>query len=113
LITTIYLIYPETAPTTLYSVPIIFDRNAHLVPAVVRVADILWAAAGISGLHTSSTLGPPTSVYSLPLRLVDKVGGWGRHGGARGSGQVGGRRAVGKRFEEEVEIEKWETTLDL
>jgi hypothetical protein len=42
----------------------------------VRVADVLWAAAGISGLYCSSTIGPPTSVYSLPLGLADKVGGW-------------------------------------
>lgn len=71
-----HLTYPETAPTTLYSTPIIFDRNAHLVPAVIRVADILWATTGISGLHASSTILPPTSVYSLPLALVDRIGGW-------------------------------------
>lgn len=40
------------------------------------MADILWGAAGISGLYQSSTIGPPTSVYSLPLTLADKVGGW-------------------------------------
>lgn len=67
---------PETATTTMYSAPIIFDRNAHNVPAIVRVADILWCAAGLSGLYSSSTIAPPTSVYSLPLELVDRVGGW-------------------------------------
>ena len=76
--------YPNTAPTTLYSAPIIFDRNAHLVPAIVRVADILWCAAGISGLYKSSTIRPPTSVYSLPLGLADMVGGWDTDGGAIG-----------------------------
>lgn len=76
LITTMHLNYPETAKTTLYSAPIIFDRNADKVPALVRVADILWCAAGMSGLYSGSTTAPPTSVYSLPLELVDRVGGW-------------------------------------
>jgi len=71
-----HLAYPETATTTLYSAPIIFDRNAHLVPAIVRVGDILWSAAGLSGLYRGSTIAPPTSVYSIPLVLVDRVGGW-------------------------------------
>ncbi|KAF4581158.1 sphingomyelinase family [Ophiocordyceps camponoti-floridani] len=68
--------YPDTAATTLYAAPIVFDRNAHKVPAIVRVADILWCAAGMSGLYRTSTIAPPTSVYSLPLLLVDRVGGW-------------------------------------
>ncbi|ORY65869.1 glycosyl transferase family group 2-domain-containing protein [Pseudomassariella vexata] len=76
LLTSMHLAYPETATTTLYSAPIIFDRNAHNVPAIVRVADILWCAAGMSGLYSGSTIAPPTSVYSLPLQLVDRVGGW-------------------------------------
>lgn len=71
-----HLSFPETATTTLYAAPIIFDRNAHSVPAIVRVADILWCAAGLSGLYRGSTIAPPTSVYSLPLQLVDRVGGW-------------------------------------
>ncbi|GJN69805.1 hypothetical protein PLICBS_003857 [Purpureocillium lilacinum] len=75
-ITKMHLSHSATANTTLYSVPIIFDRNAHNVPAIVRVADILWSAAGISGLHRSSATAPPTSVYSLPLELIDRVGGW-------------------------------------
>ena len=68
--------HPETASTTLYAAPIIFDRNADKVPALVRVADVLWCAAGLSGLYRGSAIGPPTSVYSLPLTLVDLVGGW-------------------------------------
>lgn len=71
-----HLSYPKTAMTTLYAAPIIFDRNAHSVPAIVRVADILWCAAGMSGLYRGSAIAPPTSVYSLPLELVDRVGGW-------------------------------------
>lgn len=76
LISTMHLAYPETATTTLYSAPIIFDRNAHLVPAIVRVADVLWCAAGLSGLYSTSSIRPPTSVYSIPLELADRVGGW-------------------------------------
>lgn len=68
--------HPDTCMTTLYAAPIIFDRNAHKVPALVRVADVLWCAAGISGLYQSSSIAPPTSVYSLPLTLIDRVGGW-------------------------------------
>ncbi len=71
-----HLAHTETASTTLYAVPIIFDRNAHSVPAIVRVADIMWGAASVSGLYRGSTIAPPTSVYSLPLTLVDRVGGW-------------------------------------
>lgn len=71
-----HLAHPDTASTTLYSCPVIFDRNAHTVPALVRVADILWCAAGMSGLYTGSTTAPPTSVYALPLQLADRVGGW-------------------------------------
>lgn len=71
-----HLSYTETALTTLYAAPVIFDRNAHSVPSLVRVADILWCAAGMSGLYPGSSIAPPTSVYSLPLDLVDRVGGW-------------------------------------
>ncbi|RFN46966.1 glycosyl transferase gt-a type structural fold protein [Fusarium flagelliforme] len=76
ILTNMHLSYSETALTTVYSAPIIFDRNAHSVPAVVRVADILWGAAGMSGLYPGSSIAPPTSVYSLPLDLIDRVGGW-------------------------------------
>jgi Glycosyl transferase family group 2 len=78
-ITLMHIRYPQTAPTTVYTPPIIFDRNAHLVPILVRVADIQWCAGGISGLYSGSWIGPPTSVYSLPLGLADKVGGWDAH----------------------------------
>ncbi len=68
--------HPETASTTMYVPPIIFDRNAHQVPRLVRVADLLWAGAGLSGHYQSSSICPPTSVYSLALSLVDRAGGW-------------------------------------
>ncbi|KAI0164725.1 glycosyl transferase family group 2-domain-containing protein [Xylariaceae sp. FL1272] len=76
LLTSMHTSNPDTATTTLYAAPIIFDRNAHEVPAIVRVADIMWGAAGMSGLYRGSSIAPPTSVYSLPLQLVDRVGGW-------------------------------------
>ncbi|KAI5466443.1 glycosyl transferase family group 2-domain-containing protein [Mariannaea sp. PMI_226] len=76
LLTNMHLAYPETALTTIYSAPVIFDRNAHNVHPLVRVADIVWCAAGMSGLYPGSSIAPPTSVYSLPLDLVDRVGGW-------------------------------------
>ncbi|KAI9873753.1 MAG: hypothetical protein M1830_010630 [Pleopsidium flavum] len=66
----------QTADTTLYVTPIIFDRNAHIVPALVRVADILWCGAGLSGLYKNSAICIPTSVYSISLLLAERVGGW-------------------------------------
>jgi hypothetical protein len=75
-ITKMHLEYPDTAETTIYVPPIIFDRNAHQVPTIVRVADLFWAGAGLSGHLPFDPIAPPTSVYSLPLALVDFVGGW-------------------------------------
>ncbi|KAM3513088.1 hypothetical protein MY11210_003290 [Beauveria gryllotalpidicola] len=75
-VTNMHLSNPDTAHSTFYAAPIIFDRNAHNVPALVRTADVLWCAAGMSGLYNGSVLSPPTSVYSVPLALVDRVGGW-------------------------------------
>lgn len=66
----------QTADSTLYVTPIIFDRNAHVVPAVVRIADILWCGAGLSGLYENSAVCIPTSVYSVSLLLAERVGGW-------------------------------------
>jgi hypothetical protein len=54
------------------------------VTGLVRVADILWCAAGMSGLYRGSSIAPPTSVYSIPLELVDRVGGWDCDGEAIG-----------------------------
>ncbi|RFU30120.1 hypothetical protein B7463_g6226, partial [Scytalidium lignicola] len=76
LLSSMHLDYPVTAATTIYVPPIIFDRNAHLVPTVVRVADIFWCGAGLSCHYVSSSVCPPTSVYSLSMSLVDRVGGW-------------------------------------
>jgi hypothetical protein len=75
-ITGMHLAYPEKAETTIYVPPIIFDRNAHTVPVLVRVADLFWAGAGLSGHSGLDPICPPTSVYSLPLSLVERAGGW-------------------------------------
>ncbi|KAH6719371.1 hypothetical protein BKA61DRAFT_275625 [Leptodontidium sp. MPI-SDFR-AT-0119] len=61
--------YPDTTMTTIYVPPPTPDRNAHLVPRVTRVADLLWAAAGLSSHYKGSTICPPTSVYSSPPSL--------------------------------------------
>ncbi|CAM6002915.1 unnamed protein product [Sphagnum balticum] len=75
-ITSMHLSAPDTSSATLYAAPIIFDRNAHRVAAVVRVADVAWCAAGMSGQYGGSIICPPTSAYSIPLELADRVGGW-------------------------------------
>jgi hypothetical protein len=64
------------ASAAVYVCPIIFDRNAHQVPALVRVADILWGCAGLAGFLPGAPILIPTSVYSLPLPLAEQVGGW-------------------------------------
>lgn len=43
---------------------------------MVRSADLLWAFAGLSTMYPGTFISIPTSVYSLPLSLADKVGGW-------------------------------------
>jgi len=75
-ITDMHHSYPETAQTTMYVPPVIFDRNCNAVPNLVRIADIFWGAAGMSGLYPHAAICPPTSVYSLPLSLIKRIGGW-------------------------------------
>ncbi|TKA77295.1 hypothetical protein B0A55_04337 [Friedmanniomyces simplex] len=76
--------FPETRDTTMYVPPLVFDRNLHHVPLPVRTADLMWAGAGISSLYTGSLVCIPTSVYSLPMILVEHVGGWDTGPGAIG-----------------------------
>ena len=71
-----HLTYVDSASTTMYVPPIVFDRNANSVSLLVRVADLLWCGAGLSGLYQGSAIRPPTSCYSVPLTLVELVGGW-------------------------------------
>ena len=68
----------------MYVPPLIFDRNLHRVPLPVRTADLMWAGAGLSSLYAGSTVGIPTSVYSVPMTLVEHVGGWDTGPGAIG-----------------------------
>ncbi|KAF2772456.1 hypothetical protein EJ03DRAFT_266627 [Teratosphaeria nubilosa] len=75
---------PDTNQTRIYVPPIVFDRNLHHVPLPVRTADLMWAGAGISSLYTGSNVCIPTSVYSLPMTLVELVGGWDTDPGAIG-----------------------------
>ncbi|KAF3388135.1 hypothetical protein DPV78_012322 [Talaromyces pinophilus] len=64
------------AERAFYASPIIFDRNSNDVPILVRCADLLWCFAGISAMYPGCAIVIPTSVYSLPLALARKVGGW-------------------------------------
>ncbi|KAJ5669857.1 hypothetical protein N7462_010927 [Penicillium macrosclerotiorum] len=64
------------AERSIYCCPIIFDRNSHESPALVRCADLLWGFAGLSTMYPGTWISIPTSVYSLPLSLAEKVGGW-------------------------------------
>lgn len=74
----------RTNGTTIYIPPIVFDRNLHQVPLPVRTADMLWCGAGLSSLYDGSPVCIPTSVYSLPMTLVEQVGGWDTDPGAIG-----------------------------
>ncbi|RMZ86575.1 hypothetical protein DV736_g6198, partial [Chaetothyriales sp. CBS 134916] len=69
----------QTHSYALYVPPIIFDRNAHHVPRLVRVADLMWCGAGLSCFQTNSHGSGviiPTSVYTLSLPLVRLADGW-------------------------------------
>lgn len=75
---------PDSNETCMYVPPLVFDRNLHHVPLMVRTADLMWAGAGISSLYSGSRIVIPTSVYSLPMTLVETVGGWDTGPGAIG-----------------------------
>lgn len=66
----------DARKTCIYVPVASFDRNAHKVPVAVRLADFMWNGGSMSGLYPGSNIGPPTSVYTIPLVLVDAVGGW-------------------------------------
>lgn len=59
-----------------YSCPIIFDRNSSKTPILVRCADLMWGFAGVSAMYPGSPIMIPTSVYTIPLQLAKRVGGW-------------------------------------
>lgn len=74
----------ETRNSTLYMAPTVFDRNAHQVPLLVRCADIFWNGAGISTMGKNSAVSIPTSIYTLPLALLETVDRWDTDDGAIG-----------------------------
>lgn len=78
---------PDLGGITLYCAPIVFDRNAHLVPRLVRAADVGWSCSGLSCFKRPEDYNGivfPTSVYTLPLSLVSTAGGWDTGPGAIG-----------------------------
>ncbi|KAJ5775083.1 uncharacterized protein N7511_000094 [Penicillium nucicola] len=72
----LHYLHMTEADRSIYCCPIIFDRNSHESPILVRCADLLWGFAGLSTMYPYTIIAIPTSVYSLPLSLVEKVGGW-------------------------------------
>ena len=66
----------ERTNVSMYAPPVVFDRNARQVPLLVRIADLMWNAASLSGTYPGSTICIPTSSYSLSANLVRAVGGW-------------------------------------
>lgn len=67
---------PEERNYMLFTPCTVFDRNAHNVPAPVRVADMLWSAGVMSNLYNGAALKFPCSAYSMPLSLAHAVGYW-------------------------------------
>lgn len=67
---------PEDRAHMMFVVPIIFDRNAHDVPALCRVTDTMWAQAGLSCTYPTSDIKIPTSVYGISCELAASVGFW-------------------------------------
>lgn len=67
--------------------PIVLDRNAHLVPLLVRVADLMWCGAGLSCFQKNpgrSGIAIPIAVYTVTLPLVHLAQGWDTGPGAIG-----------------------------
>ena len=63
------------------------DRNAHKVPRLVRIVDIMWVGAGLSCFQNKSGVSGvafPTAVYTVTLPLVELVNGWDTGSGAIG-----------------------------
>lgn len=72
-------IQSDLADMTLYCAPIVFDRNSHQVPRLVRAADMGWSCSGLACYKRPKDYHGivfPTSVYTLPLSLASSVGGW-------------------------------------
>jgi len=52
------------------------EHNGHSVPRLARLADVLRTCGALSGHHARSVVQVPTSVYTLPMALVEYAGGW-------------------------------------
>ncbi len=61
---------------TMFTPPIIFDRNGPDVPVFTRLADIFWASAGIGGIYPGSAVKIPTSAYSVSMELAKFCNFW-------------------------------------
>jgi len=53
-----------------------FIRNAHEVPAAVRMTDVIWSMMVFQNLSNPTGAVFPCSTYSMTLDLVEEVGFW-------------------------------------
>lgn len=67
---------PKQRALMFFAPPTVFDRNAHKVPFLVRVADMQWSMGVISNMYNGSPFTPPCSAYSIPMKLAAAVGLW-------------------------------------
>eukprot|EP00741_Cyanophora_paradoxa_P007215 tig00001094_g6981.t1 len=67
---------PEEREKMMFAPPVIFDRNSHEVPAINRLADIMWSICVQSNLSSNSPFKFPCSAYSVSLDLARFVGFW-------------------------------------
>jgi hypothetical protein len=51
---------------------LVFDRNAHTVPMLVRLVDIIWSLNALGSINPYSSIKIPTSAYSLSMTLLIK-----------------------------------------
>lgn len=61
---------------SLFTPPILFNRNAGEVPVFVRQVDAMWSSAGMSSIWPGSNLKIPTSAYSVAAELAESVAYW-------------------------------------
>jgi len=67
----------EERERMMFTPPMVFDRNSQDVPALVRMADILWSMCVTSNYSaTESSFKFPCSAYGVSIDLVRFVGFW-------------------------------------
>ncbi|OZJ02903.1 hypothetical protein BZG36_04918, partial [Bifiguratus adelaidae] len=66
----------EDPYNAIFCPPIFFSRNAHEVPAAVRVTDVTWSTMVMQNLSNGRGINYPCSTYSLSMVLAEKVGYW-------------------------------------